>query len=153
MALQADEIRALVREKGWTFVEIAARWGLAATYMSRLVNQPHTRPAMYDDAFRGLPQRTDVKVEREPRHFRRKPKKATPWTVEQMFPVGRLFEALDSRLGPEEGSRLVVRQIEREGEGVSVRFTITSGESKGEELTLPMNLVQVHLQDIGLDAD
>ncbi len=150
MALVAAEIKTLMREKGWTFVDLAARWGLSVTWMSRLVNQPHTRPPMYDDAFRGLPVRANVNVVREPRHKRKRPEVERPWTPEEMFPVGRVFTALDNKI-VEEGTSLVSQGVERRDGIVFVKYLVSDGDAAGEAFDLHMDEAQLHFQDVGLD--
>lgn len=150
MALSAAEIRILIKSKGWTFVELAARWGVSVTWMSRLVNQPHSRPPMYDDAFRGLPQRDVVHVVRERRHVRKRKPSERAWTPDEMFPPGRLFEAIDSRI-VEEGTRLVCQGVERKAGFVFVRYQIHEGDAAGDEFELQMQAAQLHLADLGLD--
>jgi hypothetical protein len=150
MALSASEIKSLMKEKGWTFVDLAARWGVSVYWMSRLVNQTRTRPPMYDDAFRGLPPRERVDVEREPRHNRKRRAVAPAWTPEQMFPVGRLFEAIDNKI-VEEGTRMAVRAVAKAERGVTIEFRLTEGDAAGEEFKVDMSLAHCHLADLGLD--
>lgn len=151
MALSAVDIKAIVKERGWSFVDLAARWGVSVTWMSRLVNSPHTRPAMYDDAFRGLPTRNAVTVAREARHIRKRKPAERRWTAAEMFPIGRIFEALDNRW-LEEGTRLYVRGLTRTASGQPIiQFEIATGDAEGDQMELPMELAQVHLADIGLD--
>lgn len=150
MALAAADIKALIRAKGWTFVDLAARWGVSVTWMSRLVNQPHSRPPMYDDAFRGLPQREQEHVKREPRHIRKRKESQRAWTPEEMFPPGRLFEALDNKV-VEEGTRLISLGVQRRDGDVYVRYLLNEGEEGGEEIELPMEAAQLHFADLGLD--
>ena len=148
MAMAAAEIKALVRSKGWTFVDLAARWGLGVFYMSRLVNDPHGRPPMYDDAFRGLPQRETVRVARERRHQRRLRPARAIWTPEQMFPLGRLFEAIDNRF-VEEGTSLTVSGVTKRAGEVTVIFVYAEAS---EPIALSMELAQRHFADTGLDS-
>lgn len=150
MALSAVEIKALLKAKGWSSVDLAARWGVSVTWMSRLVNHPHARPTMYDDAFRGLPQREVAQVVREPRHIRKRKESPRPWTAEEMFPTGRLFEAIDSKV-VEEGVRLVSQAVRRREEGVYIRFLVADGAAAGDALELEMEAAQLHFADLGLD--
>lgn len=157
MALNPGEIKALMKQKGWTFVDLAARWGVSVTWMSRLVNQPHSRPPMYDDAFRGLPQREHSSVVREARHVRnwreaaRKKREAErPWTPEEMYPVGRIFEALDNRI-LEEGTRLVAQGVTRRDGGFFVKYLVNDGDAAGDEFEVHMDAAKLHFQDVGLD--
>ena len=151
MPLGAVEIRKLVRERGWTFVDLAARWEVSVTWMSRLVNSPHTRPVMYDDAFRGLPLRESVEVKRAPRHIRKR--KATPkaWSPAEMFPPNRLFEAIDNQI-IEEGTRLRCEGLVPAAPKPFVRFRIASGQAAGDSFDVDMATAQCHLADLCLDA-
>jgi hypothetical protein len=151
VALAAVEIKALMKAKGWTFVDLAARWGVSVTWMSRLVNQPRSRPPMYDDAFRGLPQREVTDVVREARHVRKRKPPERAWTPEEMFPQGRLFEAIDNKV-VEEGTRLISQGIERRAGGVFIKYLVNDGDAAGDVFELEMVTAQAHLQDLGLDA-
>jgi hypothetical protein len=147
MPMQPQEIRDLVKERGWTFADLAARWGHSVFYMSRLVNQPHSRPPVYEDAFRGLPRRESTEVKREARHVRRK-KPSALWTKAQMFPEGRVFESLDNRY-VEEGTRLAVKRIEVAGPTARVHFTLIDC---GAPLDLDADVALQHFQDLGFDV-
>ena len=105
MPLGAVEIRNLVRARGWTFVDLAARWEVSVTWMSRLVNSPRTRPLMYDDAFRGLPLRESVEVKRAPRHIRKRKPAPKTWSPAEMFPRGQPTLAISRGLFPRRVSR------------------------------------------------
>lgn len=156
--LRPAELKALVRKKGWTFVDVAARWGVSVTWMSRLVNEPQTRTAAYEDAFRGLPPRNEVPhVIREARHrrvqARKKPaKKPEPrkWTADEMFPVGRVFVSLDNKV-IEEGTQLICQGVQHKEESIFVKYLVKDGESAGEEFELRMDVSFAHLGDLGLD--
>lgn len=150
MALSAAAIKALVKEKGWTFVDLAARWGVSVTWMSRLVNQPHSRPIMYDDAFRGLPQREVATVVREPRHIRKRREAPRAWSPEEMFPMERLFEAIDNKI-VEEGTRLVAKGVSRREGAVFIKYFVVDGDAAGDTFELGMADAHRHLQDLGLD--
>lgn len=151
MALVAAEIKALMKAKGWTFVDLAARWCVSVTWMSRLVNQPHSRPPMYDDAFRGLPQREVASVVREPRHVRKRKPAERAWSPEEMFPVGRLFEAIDNKV-LEEGTRLVSHGVSRRDGAVYIKYLVNDGDAAGDEFELEMSAAQLHFADLGLDV-
>jgi len=150
MALTTAEIKALMKQKGWSFVDLAARWGVSVTWMSRLVNQPQARPAMYDDAFRGLPQRQVAHVVREKRHIRKRKEAPRAWSPEEMFPVGRLFEAIDSQV-VEEGTRMVSQGVARRDGQVFIAYMLADGHAAGDEFELAMEDAQNHLADLGLD--
>jgi hypothetical protein len=149
--LSPSEVKKVVTSKGWKFADLAARWGISVFWMSKLVNDPVSRPPMYDDAFHGLPQWEPAMVVRESRHNRKRPQPKL-WTTEQMFPPGRLFVATDSRI-VEEGTRLAVRSWSGSGDDVLVVFEILDGEATGDEFEIEMTAVHRHLQDIGLDED
>ena len=144
MPLQPHEIKKLVKERGWTFADLAARWGHSVFYMSRLVNEPHKRPPAYEDAFRGLPPRDSTVVKREPRHTR-KPAASRLWSTRAMFPKGRVFQALDSTCQIDEGTRLSVTSVEEDAGGLTIHFEVLDS---GEPLSLPYKKVLDHFQDI-----
>jgi hypothetical protein len=150
MALTAAEIRGLIRERGWSFVELAARWDVSVTWMSRLVNNPHSRPAVYDDAFRGLPRRETVEVQREPRHIRKRKPAPRAWSLQEMFPCNRLFEAIDNKV-VEEGTRLRCLGPVPTSTPPAVAFEVLNGEAAGDSFEVDMTAAQCHLADLGLD--
>lgn len=143
MPMAKGQIKALLKERGWTAVDVAARWGISVTWMSRLMNEPLDRPPMYDDAFRGLPARTAVAVKREARHVRVL-KKRPDW---DMFPVGRLFEALDSQV-LDEGTQLVVVSVS--SDRAHVRFRV---RETGELVDIATVDVDGHFGDLCRDED
>ena len=145
--MTADEIKQLLRERGWSMVELAARWEISITWISRLVNKPASRPAMYEDAFRGLPARASVQVRREARHKHRKASKGL-WTPAQMFPPGRVWVAIDSAV-VEEGTRLISRSHSGIGPLARVRFEL-HGEPD-QVLELGADEASLHFCDIGLE--
>lgn len=151
MPLGAVEIRKLVRERGWTFVDLAARWEVSVTWMSRLVNSPHNRPVMYDDAFRGLPLRDSVEVKRAARHIRKRKPTPKAWSPAEMFPPDRLFEAIDNNV-VEEGTRLRCAGLIPAEPMPLVRFEVLSGDAAGDSFEVDMARAQCHLADLGLDA-
>lgn len=154
MALSASDVRALVRERGWSFADLAARWEVSVSWMSHLVNNPQERAPAYDDAFRGLPLRAVTHVVRQPRHVRRRKdakKKPRLWTQDEMYPAGRIFEATDNKV-VEEGTRLQCQGlVEREGMAY-VQYLIIDGEATGDCIEVPPDAAACHLQDIGLDV-
>lgn len=150
MGMPAGEVKALLRTKGWTMTDVAARWGVSVFWMSKLVNQVHTRPPCYEDAFRGLPQRDEVAVQREARHNRKKKALPRAWTPAEMFPKGRLFQALDNKV-VDEDTELAVVAVCGEGGAIRVRFVVTQGDSAGEEVEIPMDVAQCHLGDLARD--
>jgi hypothetical protein len=149
MPLSTREVKALLKQKGWKSVDLAAHWGHCVAYVSWLVNNPSARPPVYDDAFRGLLQRDDVVVQREERH-RRKPPKAK-WTAEAMYPKGRVFVAQDSSLGPEEGTELAVLAVARRGDKVLVQFEILTGDAAGDHIEVFHGAEADRLGDTGQD--
>ena len=144
--MTANEVKQLLRERGWSMVELAARWEISITWISRLVNRPATRPAMYEDAFRGLPARASVQVKREARHKHRKASRRL-WTPAQMFPEGRVWVAIDSAL-VEEGTLLVTRAVRGQGPGAMVRFELPGDPNP---LEVSAEQASTHLCDLGLD--
>ena len=63
--LSPQEWRALLRAKGWKQKELARRWNVSETWISKLANNPE-RGTHWNDACRGLP---DIRARRpgEPR--------------------------------------------------------------------------------------
>lgn len=145
--MTAAQVKQLLRDRGWAAVDLAARWQISVTWMSRLVNRPQDRPAMYEDAFTGLPARQAVQVTREGRHNRAR--KRPGWTLAQMFPKGRIFVAIDSAV-VDEGTRLAVLDVAGQGDAAHVRFEFLEG---GEQAPLPVPAGQaaLHFADLGLD--
>jgi hypothetical protein len=139
--LNAQEIKAILKSKGWTNVDLAARWGHSETWISQLINDPHKRPPAYDDAILGLPHRKLVAVVRQARHGRRTRKKNGFLSFEQTWPIGSIHEATDSRI-VEEGTRLVL--IDRSGQTTLV-FNI---EGTGERLELSPEQAAFHFADV-----
>lgn len=135
MPLGRDRIRQLMRERGWTNIQLAAHWGLALNYVSWLINHPLDRPRVYDDAFRGLPMRSEVEVNLETRHKRPQWKPKTQAT-EAMFPAGARWITENSALGLDEGTELEVVSMRRGPKGVQVVFRVLSGEGEGDVLEL-----------------
>lgn len=48
------EFKAEVRARGWTYTELAKRWGVSPGYIGKLARAPQ-RSLHWDDAVRGLP--------------------------------------------------------------------------------------------------
>jgi hypothetical protein len=114
-----------------------------------LINNPHERPRIYEDAFRGLPDRRSVTVVLEDRHKKKpRPKK---WSVSDMYPRGRVFVAQNSRLGPEEGSEMAVIDVQRDGAVHLIRFEVLTGDAAGEVLEVPHGEHTDGLADTGQD--
>ncbi len=153
--MSSHEIKTILRSRGWRMVDVAARWGHSVTWLSRLVNEPASRPAYYDDAFAGLPLRASVEVTREPRHKRvATPKQALG--AFEMFPPGRIVAALDSNYA-EEGTRFVVvrnkggrsRPMEASFQPlVTLRYCDLSPV---EHLDLPLDELILRFGDTGLE--
>ncbi|EIZ5185219.1 helix-turn-helix transcriptional regulator [Salmonella enterica] len=53
-ALSPQEWRALLRAKGWKQKDLARRWNVSETWISKLANNPD-RGTHWNDACRGLP--------------------------------------------------------------------------------------------------
>lgn len=68
-----------------------------------------------------------------------------------MFPVGRLFEAIDNKV-LEEGTRLVSQGVSRRDGAVYIKYLVNDGDAAGDEFELQMNAAQLHFADLGLDA-
>jgi len=149
MPLSASDVRAMLRAKGWTNSDLAAHWGHGVSYVSWLINNPHDRPRVYDDAFRGLLDRSRVEVTLEARHKTKpRPKK---WGVPDMYPVGRVFVTQNSRLGPEEGTDLAVTDVLRLRSGVRVTFEVLAGDATGEFIEVEHGPHMDSLSDTGQD--
>ena len=149
MPLPAADLRKMLRAKGWSNAELAAHWGHGVSYVSWLINNPRERPRVYDDAFRGLQERSSVEVVLEARH---KPKPRTrKWAVPDMYPVGRVFVTQSSRLGPEEGTDLAVVEVIQEGSAFLIRFEVLSGDAAGEIIEIEHGQDADGLADTGLD--
>lgn len=151
--MTASQVKAVMRERGWRMLDLAARWNLSPAWMSKLINHPGVRTPIYEDAFRGLPERESVEVRRQARH-KRKPR-PKGWTLTQMFPRGRLFEALDSSL-VDEGTRLIVVAVEL-GSPASILFAVAGDDGRadpeaGDPFPLSIEQATVHLADLCLDA-
>lgn len=54
--LSPEQFKAVIIGKGWTFKELAARWGISPVWMSNVARNP-LRASHYDDAVMGLPAR------------------------------------------------------------------------------------------------
>jgi hypothetical protein len=106
---------------------------------------------MYDDAFRGLPLRESVEVKRAPRHIRKRKPAPKAWSPAEMFPSGRLFEAIDNKV-VEEGTRLSCMGIVPAEPQPLVRFRVLTGDATGDSFEVDMAKAQCHLADLGLDA-
>lgn len=52
--LTPDEFKVLVKSKGWSYRDLAVRWSITPSYVTRLA-QNEQRPVHWDDAVRGLP--------------------------------------------------------------------------------------------------
>jgi len=147
MAMSARQVKALLREKGWKAVDLAAHWGYSISYVSWLVNHPLDRSKLFEDALRGLLPRSEVEVKREDRHIPKPRDKA--WQPEEMYPDGRVFITLDSRLGPEEGTELVVVGRIRRADGLAVQFRVLSGDATGDLFEVRHGPEADHLHDTG----
>lgn len=147
MPMAPDQVKRIIRERGWTFVDLAARWGISVTWMSRLVNKPRSRPAMYEDAFSGLPTRERVTVEREARHVRKR-RARSAWTIQEMFPNLRLFEAIDSRV-VDEGTQLFVYEVRGTGRDAEICFRLAEHPHDDTgELLLDVDTAHRHFADL-----
>lgn len=137
-------------------VDVAARWGVSVTWMSRLVND-RERSQHYDDAFTGLPQREVATVVREPRHVRKAGEsKGGRSRVGQfeLFPVGRVLVAEDNQ-HLEEGTRVVVSKSTagRLNAGTGVPLLTLRVTDSDHELQLSQDEVVHRFADTGLHED
>lgn len=55
-----DEFKKMMKEKGWTNKELAIRWSISATWVSKLINIPERRDKHWDDALEGLPTKDEL---------------------------------------------------------------------------------------------
>ena len=56
--LDEHEIKAMIKQKGWTQRDIAKYWGISKTWVNELIkNRNGERGIRHDCAFRGLPDR------------------------------------------------------------------------------------------------
>lgn len=151
MPMTGRDVRALMRAKGWSNIDLAAHWGHSVSYISWLIHNPHERPRVYDDAFRGLLERARVEVVLETRHKTRPRAGKKKWAVVDMYPVGRVFVTQDSRLGPEEGTDLAVNSVRAEGGRFYVQFEVLTGDAQGEIVEIEHGPDADHLADTGQD--
>lgn len=152
MPMSPDQVKRIIRERGWTSVDLAARWEISVTWMSRLVNQPHSRPAMYEDAFNGLPSRERVTVEREPRHIRKRRIRQT-WTVQEMFPTWRLFEATNSQV-VDEGTQWFVHEVRGVGHAATICFRrADQPDDPNAAIEIDVSTAQCHFADMCRDLE
>lgn len=56
--MTSESIKILLRDKNWLLKQVAERWELSEKYVSRIVNNAE-RDKHWEDAFRGLPARTE----------------------------------------------------------------------------------------------
>lgn len=149
MPVSATEVRSLMRARGWSNADLAAHWGHGTSYVSWLINNPRERPRVYDDAFRGLLERSQVKVVLEARH-KKKPR-AKKWAIPEMYPAGRVFVTQTNRLGPEEGTDLAVIDVRRQGGSFVVRFEVLGGDAVGDVIEIEHGQDTDSLSDTGQD--
>jgi hypothetical protein len=64
-----EEVRALIRLRGWPHRDLARHWGMTAVYLSRLINNSRRR-AHWNDAFSGLPRYERLSSDLGVRHER-----------------------------------------------------------------------------------
>jgi hypothetical protein len=149
--VDATEVKKLFSSRGWKSVDVAAYLGLSVQYLSACVNNKR-RGNLYDCAFMGLPLRGSVEVVREPRHVRTS-RKAHSIRVE-LYPVGRVLEAENSRVLPE-GARVVVvaSTFQQVAHGDAPEFTlrILDGDGAGTVFVLAYDAVVRDFHDTGLD--
>ena len=151
-------------------MDVAARWGMSVAWMSRLVNDV-SRPARYNDAFAGLPDRATVTVHRSARHVRRHKGgsqhgrttaelRAELAAAAALFAPPRLLVAIDSTY-VEEGTTLVVSGTSQaclDGFGsigvARVQPMIHLYEPTGQiHFSLPQEDVVLRFADTGIDDE
>ncbi|HBT6174358.1 TPA: helix-turn-helix transcriptional regulator [Klebsiella pneumoniae] len=72
--LSPQEWRALLRAKGWKQKDLARRWNVSETWISKLANNPD-RGTHWNDACRGLP---DMRARRTARGRHRRTRAGRP---------------------------------------------------------------------------
>ena len=50
-----QEIRHLIKQRGWTTALLADRWGITENWLNKIIGRGDARPPHYNDAFAGLP--------------------------------------------------------------------------------------------------
>lgn len=54
--MDETQIKSILKSKGWTQKDVAARWGISVVWLSNITqNKKGERSLQHDDAFRGLP--------------------------------------------------------------------------------------------------
>lgn len=160
--LSPEAFRAVAHEKGWTWVALAARWGLTAVWVSALARNPE-RPAHYDDALLGLPNRKFLTQENARRrnqvtrllaqHQARKDKRPVRPVVLDPYVPGAILTA-EREVGSMlyEGERAVM--VQAQGAGPQRRYLVL-GESGGFDWFRPEDMAyyfaETGLQDPNYD--
>jgi len=58
LVMDEKQIKAIIKEKGWTQKEIAEYWGVSANWITLLIKNRDGQRSVRDDcAFRGLPKK------------------------------------------------------------------------------------------------
>jgi hypothetical protein len=65
--LTPHQFRAVVKTRGWTFAEVAQRWGVTPERVSQIANQPDKRAPHWEDALFGLPHKRAAERTRQQR--------------------------------------------------------------------------------------
>jgi hypothetical protein len=153
MSMKPTEIKDLLKQRGWINVDLAAHWDISAAWLSTMINRADLRPRVYDDAFQGLPHRSEVNVVRQKRHIRKPPKpKPRLWSFAEMFPTGRLYELIDNQLG-DEGTRFVVAGTRVDGDAHIVLMHMVDDDDvvQGPAFEVSREQAVAHLCDLGID--
>lgn len=134
--LTPEQFKALVKWKGWSYRELAERWGITSVWMSNVARNAE-RPAHYDDALVGLPNKrtmtrdvrnlerrlralVDAKAHdaaaKAPGHAGRRP--SGEYRYHGYFMVGAIVTASEEiGIVAEEGARGAVFQVVDTGKG------------------------------------
>ncbi len=65
--LSAHEMRSMILRKGWSFAELADRWGVTRARISQMISEGAQRPSYLEDAVWGLPYRSVARFRDERR--------------------------------------------------------------------------------------
>lgn len=162
MTFTAEHTKRLLAAKGWKSVDLAARWNMSITWLSKLINAEDRAPH-WDDAFRGLPDRHTVGVTRKARHIRNRKTTGLIARGDALFPNNRILVAIDNTF-VEEGTRLFVvstTKLKRKAlAGADRRNTETASpmvmlsviDDSSNVFTLDQDIIALHFADIGLDV-
>lgn len=134
--LSPEQFKAVVAAKGWTYRELATRWGVSSVWISNVARNPE-RAAHYDDAVLGLPSRRHLRRNEKRRQalvdaLVRKHAGERPTTGAYRYhgalSVGSIVTAAEE-VGSiaEEGMRGIVFQVEDHGAGEKYGIIFETG--------------------------